>query len=274
MEEEFKGNQELKPPDIFSALNNYVLLFFSMTCVMSSVFIQQLFFTLNQVRVGMVVAPVLGIMLPVYLITRRFPAGFRRQLLIRRPGVLLCAYVVLATLFMVVIVDFMYVVSQLFMNAPEDYIAGLKALKPSGTWEIALTFLGICVLVPIGEEIVFRGMIQRVFGRNMSPALAMLLAGAFFGVIHLTPQLLLSMVVFGVFLGYLFFATSNLVYPILAHFVLNTVSYVQLVALPRDQLASVPSYASNPIALGLSFALVAYLLFRIEKTARVPANTR
>jgi membrane protease YdiL (CAAX protease family) len=268
-----KDNHELGPPDIFSALNNYVLLFFGFACILSSVFIQQLFFSVDQLRAGLVVAPVLGVVLPVYVLTRRFPAGFRKQLLIRRPTIVLGMYVVVATLSVIVIVDYIYSLSQKWTSVPEDYVEGLKELKPDGAPAMVLTFLGICVLAPLAEEIVFRGIVQRIFARNMGGVLALVLAGVFFGAIHLTPQLLLSMIAFGVFLGYLFFATSNLTYPILAHCVLNSVSYVQLLTLPDDELASSAPYADNYWILLTSLVILLYLSVRIRKGALASAKT-
>jgi membrane protease YdiL (CAAX protease family) len=228
---------------------------------------------LHHFRAGLIVAPLLGIILPVYLLTRRFPTGFRKQLLIRRPELLSTLYVLVATSCVVVIVDYIYALSQKFMTPPADYVEGLKELKPDGAVAIGVTYAGICILVPLAEEIVFRGIVQRVFARNMGGALALVLAGTFFGVIHLTPQLLLSMIAFGIFLGYLYFVTSNLTYPILAHCALNTVSYVQLVVLPEDELASVPPYARDYWILALSVAVLAYLLGRMKKGASASPTT-
>jgi len=163
--------------------------------------------------------------------------------------------------------------SQKFLSTPGDYIEGLKELKPTGTPSIVMTFVAICVLVPVAEEIVFRGFVQRIFSRNMEPVLAMLLAGAFFGVIHLTPQLLLSMIAFGVFLGYLLLATSNLTYPILAHCILNTVSYVQLLVVPEDKLAAIPTYAQEYWVLAVSLAVLVYFLVRIKRGASDSSKT-
>lgn len=269
MQDQMKDNPELETPDIFSAVNNYVLLFFGLSCLASSFFVRVLFYAADELRAGLLVSPVLGIILPVYIVTRRFPSGFRRQLSIARPRVLIGLYVIVATLCAVVIVDYTYTLSEKFLSTPDDYIDGLKQLKPTGTAAIATTFLAICVLVPIAEEIVFRGIIQRIFSRNMGGVLAFVLAGVFFGVTHLTPQLLLSMVVFGIFLGYLFFATRNLTYPILAHAVLNTASYIQLVVLPEDKLDSSPPYTHDVWALLLSSVFLAYLLVRIKKGASV-----
>jgi membrane protease YdiL (CAAX protease family) len=272
MEENFKGNHELEPLDIFAVFNNYLLLFFGFSCILSNVFVQQLFVMMGETRAGTVVGPVLGVVVPAYLVTHRFPGGFRKQLLIRRPQALLAAQVLIATLLVAVIVDYIYVMSEKFTTAPVEYIDGLKELKPSGAPAIALTFLGLCVLVPLAEEIVFRGLIQRVFTRNMGGVLAMVLAGAFFGVIHLQPQMLLSMIAFGIFLGYLFFATSNLTYPILAHCAFNTISWVQLVTLPVEKLDSVPPYTQSPWVLLAALAATAYLLVRIKKGGSVSAK--
>lgn len=265
MESFDKDNPQLEPPDIFSAMNHYVLLFFGFACILTSVFIQQLFFAMDQLRLGLVVAPFVGVILPAYAITRRFPLGFRAQFLFRRPAVITTLYVVVATLAVVVIVDYIYSLTQRWMSVPEDYVEGLKELRPEGMIAMAATFLGICVLAPLAEEIVFRGIIQRIFARNMGDITAMVLAGIFFGAIHLTPQLLFSMIAFGIFLGFLFFATSNLTYPVLAHCLLNSISYVQLVTLEDEELVSSPPYADNYWILLASVFVLVYLLVRIRK---------
>ena len=273
MDENNESNLYFEPLDIFSVLNNYYLLFFGFMCTMGSVFIQQLFMLAGHLHIVIVIAPVIGIIFPVYLITRRFPSGFRQQLLIRRPTVRTGLYVLIATFFAVVIVDYLYVLSQKVMLPPVDYVEGLKELKPTGLVSTFLTFLGLCVIVPISEEIIFRGIIQRVFARNMGGIVAFVLAGVFFGVIHLTPQLLLSMIAFGVYLGFLFYATSNLFYPILAHCVLNSVSFVQFMSTPIDEAAIPPFYVQNIWTLVPAFIALAYLLYQIKKGDPVKTKT-
>jgi hypothetical protein len=76
MQEHPDSNWEFEPVDIFSSLNQYFLLIFSMTCILSSVFLQELFVSFDQFRLGIAVAPVFGIILPVFLLTKRFRAGF------------------------------------------------------------------------------------------------------------------------------------------------------------------------------------------------------
>ncbi|UCG51080.1 MAG: CPBP family intramembrane metalloprotease [Candidatus Latescibacterota bacterium] len=273
MEERPEGNHDLVTPSIFSVLNNYLLLFFSVTCLLSSVFIQQLFYIIEQIRIGICVAPILGIILPVFLITRRFASGFRYQLAIRSLKPLVTAYVIVATLAAVVIVDFIYVLSQKFTPTPVDYLESLKEIKPTGIGSMLVTFFGLCIVVPIAEEVVFRGMIQRIFSRHMGGVLALLLAGVFFGVIHLTPQLLLSMVAFGIFLGYVFFATSNLTYPMLAHGIFNTVAFVQLCFSTEDELVSMPAYVRDYWLVGAATVVFVFLLIKMKKGDSVKSKT-
>lgn len=264
MEERPEGNYELNRPDIFEVSNHYFLLFFCLSCIFSSVFLQQIFVMLQQTKLGMSIAPTAGIILPIFLITRRF-RGFRNQVKLRRPSVRLMLHVVLASLCAVVIVDNLYVISQLFLPPPSEYIEGLKAIRPDGPVSFLVTCVGLCIVVPIAEELVFRGMIQQVFAANMGGILALVLAGVFFGAIHLNAHLLLSMTFFGAFLGFLFYATRNLTYSILAHAVLNSIAFLQLSASTEEDLSVAPFYVRQLWYMGAAALLLAVLLWQIKK---------
>jgi len=272
MEETPERNCEFESPDIFSLFNNYLLLFFGASCILSYIFIQQLLLTMGQLRLGILAAPILGIILPIYFVTRRFPGGVKKQLLIRKPRVPMVLYVSLATLVVVVIVDHIYMLSLRFLPPPNDYIEGLKELKPSGVPAIVATFLGLCIAAPIAEEVIFRGVIQRIFSRNMAGVFAIMLAGLFFGIMHFTPHLLPTMFAFGVFVGYLFFATSNLVYPILAHCAFNTVAFVQLVFANEADIVFTSVYDHTYWVLGGSVAIFFYLMTKIRKGGSVETD--
>ena len=215
--------------DLFAVVNNYFLLFFCFSCVLSSMFIQQLFITVNQYRMGIGFSAVFGIMLPVFLLTRKFPGGFTAQVRLSKPRLHRLILVIVAALAAVVLVDQIYVINQRFYPVPQEYADQIRELKPDGAFEFVVTLLGLCLIVPVSEEIVFRGMIQRIFSRNMGPVVGVLLAGALFGAVHLNAHLLISITVFGWFLGFLFEATGNLLYPMVAHAIFNGVALAQLV---------------------------------------------
>ncbi|MFQ5511250.1 MAG: lysostaphin resistance A-like protein [Candidatus Krumholzibacteriia bacterium] len=265
MEDTPGRNYDLTPPDIFAFFNHYFLLLFGLSCILGSLFVQEVFIMFGQFQIAISVAPALGILLPIYLVTRRFPAGFRRQFRIGRPRPRIALYVTLATLAMVVVVSHLYVTSQRFMPPPEAYNETLKQYRPTSALGAVVTFLGLCVVVPFAEEVVFRGVVQEIFRRNMNSALAVILAGVFFGVMHLNPQLLAGLVCFGIFLGIVFHLTSNLSYAILGHGVLNAVAFLQLTLLPEEALETPPFYMREWWMLPVSVAVTTILLREIKR---------
>jgi membrane protease YdiL (CAAX protease family) len=78
---------------------------------------------------------------------------------------------------------------------------------------------GISLLAGLGEEMLFRAVLQVWFGRCLeNPALAILLAAILFGVVHAvnsTYAVLAALT--GVYLGWVFYASGNLLAPVLAH---------------------------------------------------------
>jgi len=266
MDETPERNTDLSRFDLFTVVNNYFLLFFSGSCVLASMYLQQVFMMVHQNRVGISVSAILGIILPVYLLARRFAKGVRRQLRLARPRVLPLVFVVLATLATVVVVDHIYLINQQFSPVPEYYTEGLRELKPTNAWAFILTFVGLCMMVPFAEEMVFRGVIQQIFTRNMGPVLGFLLAGVTFGAVHLNPHLLISISFFGVFLGFVYYATGNLAYTITAHAVFNGVALVQLTTMPVDgDQFDLPFYMQDVRYFVVAIVLLVFLLHKIKQ---------
>lgn len=264
MDEMHKGNTP-DGQDLFTVVNNYFLLFFCISCVLSSMFIQQLFITVGQYRMGIGISSLFGIVVPIVLLTRKFPGGFSGQVRLSRPRPHRLILVVIAGFAAVVLVDQIYIINQHFSPVPEDYADQIRELKPHGVFQFMVTLVGLCVLVPIAEEIVFRGMIQRIFSRNMGPVAGVLLAGAIFGAVHLNAHLLISITVFGWFLGYLFESTGNLVYPIVAHAIFNGVALTQLVTDENVERGNLPLYLQDVWIVVVALVLFVFLMVKIKE---------
>lgn len=88
--------------------------------------------------------------------------------------------------------------------------------------EFYIAILVVAVLPAIGEELVFRGMLQTEFRAAFgNPHAAIWFSAFLFSAIHMqffgfVPRLLL-----GALFGYLFYWSGNLIYPIIAHFIQN-----------------------------------------------------
>lgn len=149
---------------------------------------------------------------------------------------------ILNSLFLVFLVDVDHLIKSLHWNLYEIIVYGvivglfisimnicLIHIFPKRMWDDGginekvfregsrLEIILLCFIVAIMEEILFRGIIQAIFGYWI--------ASIVFAVVHFRylkkPLLLLSIVFLSFGIGYIFMYTSNLLVVILLHFVLN-----------------------------------------------------
>jgi uncharacterized protein len=122
-----------------------------------------------------------------------------------------------------------------YEEAAAELTKFLTTFDNAGQFIIAL--IVIAVLPAIGEEIVFRGLIQNEFFRATRNAhVSIWLAAFFFSAIHFqffgfVPRLLL-----GALFGYLYYWSGNLWMAILAHFVNNGLSVFAMYMYQRGSL--------------------------------------
>ena len=99
-------------------------------------------------------------------------------------------------------------------------------LVSRGVIQLALLAIG----AGAAEEVVFRGVLQVWLARSLPDGIALLLAAAFFGIAHwLTRAYVVLAAIGGVYLGLLFWATGNLIIPIVAHAAYDLVALSVLV---------------------------------------------
>ena len=97
-------------------------------------------------------------------------------------------------------------------------------------WQLAL----IAALAGLGEEMLFRGVIQEAtagwIGGPLGIWVGLAVAGVLFGLLHpFTPAYALLAGLMGLYLGWLWLATGNLLVPISAHAVYDFLALVYLV---------------------------------------------
>jgi len=84
-----------------------------------------------------------------------------------------------------------------------------------GWWALGL----ISLAAGIGEELLFRGVVQNGLADIAGPTIALLTAAVLFGLAHaLTPAYFVLTTLAGLYLGGLYIATGNLLAPTLVHF--------------------------------------------------------
>ena len=90
-----------------------------------------------------------------------------------------------------------------------------------------INIIMISILPALGEELLFRGIFQRLFIEWIKNIHIGIFIGAFiFSFIHLQFYGFLPRLILGLYLGYLFVWSGNIWYPIIAHFINNTLAVI------------------------------------------------
>lgn len=99
----------------------------------------------------------------------------------------------------------------------------LKALLSEVNWTTFVVNLFLIALIPaIGEELIFRGIVQNILvSRIKSIGLGILITAAVFSAIHLQFEGFFPRLWLGMLLGYFYAVTKNILFPILGHFINN-----------------------------------------------------
>ena len=137
--------------------------------------------------------------------------------------------------------------------------------------QFSFAFFVIAVLPGIGEEFVFRGMLQPELQRATgNPHAAIWISAIMFSAIHLqffgfVPRMLL-----GVLFGYLYYWSGNIIMPMLAHFINNGFSLVLLYLYQLDIISiDLESTESAPPILVVLFTLITFgILLHLKKFHR------
>lgn len=133
--------------------------------------------------------------------------------------------------------------------------------------EYLVGVLVIAVLAGVGEEMVFRGMLQPAFQQSFGNAHAGIwIAAIFFSALHLQFYGFVPRVLLGALFGYLYCWSGNLIVPIFAHFVNNffivTMVYLGVTDAPgveSEDPTSLPWYG-----VVISTAICGLLLYRFR----------
>ena len=107
-------------------------------------------------------------------------------------------------------------------------------------------FAMVAALAGVGEELLFRGVLQTKLGEWTTPLVGLLLASLIFGLAHALSRMYFAFaVVVGAYLGWMAIHYNDLVAPMVAH---GLYDFLALVYLSRNALTRVPEGQSDTTA--------------------------
>lgn len=133
-------------------------------------------------------------------------------------------------------------------------------------FELLFTLIVMAVAPAIGEEFIFRGLIQRIIQvKSGKPHLAILVAAVIFSAFHFQFEGFFPRLMLGLMLGYLFFWTRSIWVPVVVHFVYNGLQVVAAYFSPEmlEEAGEKPDLIVEPYTLVLSLILTFVIGFFI-----------
>jgi membrane protease YdiL (CAAX protease family) len=135
-----------------------------------------------------------------------------------------------------------------WMKTQEDVTASTlaKVLEMANIWEFSYTILIVALIPAIGEELLFRGLLQNIIKKGTSNGhLAVWISSLAFSFFHLQFEGFLPRLILGLILGYSLLWTRNLWIPMILHFLNNATPIIGLYFLDNDLAAIDPSEAQQ-----------------------------
>ncbi len=150
-----------------------------------------------------------------------------------------------------------------WMIRKEDQADGLidKLIVSDSLGMMWFNILMIAVLPAIGEELVFRGVIQKILSRTFrSEHVAVWITAIVFSAIHLQFLGFIPRLILGLLFGYLFLWGGTLWLPILAHFINNAIPVIGTHVQAFDKIAASPELPLWKPAINLVLPLVVCII--------------
>jgi membrane protease YdiL (CAAX protease family) len=147
-----------------------------------------------------------------------------------------------------------------------------KLLGVNNIGGLFFNILIIAIIPAIGEELLFRGVFQKMLVNNMrNHHLAIIIASIIFSAAHMEFYSFLPRVVLGMILGYTFYYSGNIIIPMIIHFVNNALSistyyyYFNYINNGEPFDMNTPSEYTNVYIALISLFISIFILYLIKK---------
>ena len=135
--------------------------------------------------------------------------------------------IILLSIGAMIIADEIIILVDIVIPAPDSFLQLEALLTPDNPLSMLLLIITIVLLAPIGEELLFRGFLQKHLETSWGDITkAILLSSLFFAAIHFNPYWLIQIYLLGVLLGYIAWQTQSVISSIIFHVIINASSLI------------------------------------------------
>ena len=155
-------------------------------CFMLYELIQAPFYTYGAygIAAGLILSTIVGVVLPLLVLTRRLGIPFRAQFQLERPAAGVTLAVIAATLSLIPALEIITGLMARRFPPQSSYLVFVEKLRPENPLAFLAVILSLALAVPLAEELIFRGLLQRILSRQSGPYMSIILVGLLFGAVH------------------------------------------------------------------------------------------
>lgn len=132
-------------------------------------------------------------------------------------------------------------------------------------------FITICIVAPLVEEILFRGILLRglLNHSSINPYTAIFYSAIIFGIVHMNPWQFLGAGTLGALFGFIYYRTKSLWLCIFLHALNNTISY--LLMINYQSMEQTVTQPHDFTQVGINFAMMialGWIIYKLTKSIR------
>jgi membrane protease YdiL (CAAX protease family) len=213
------------PPSLWSTWGRGRILGLTTLLMVGNFFCQILAFVIQEdLFLPVLAGAVCGVLLPAYLLARRWNFDFRSDFGLTVPHPLVIGAVVLLAVCSLVPTSLLAELSLRLHPADPEWESFFQEHLPGTTPEILLAVLTVVIVAPLAEEIIFRGLLHRLTSSLWGAGPAALISALVFGIVHGEPWFLFGLIGVGLVLAFVWETTRSVTACWIAHAVHNSIS--------------------------------------------------
>jgi len=181
-----------------------------------------------------------------------------------------------AALFWIAIMTTGTIIPSIYLNELLDYEVPSEVEKMlTNVINEPLGYLVVGILIPVAEEIVFRGAVLRALLRLFDGHrhwIAIIVSALIFGVVHGNLSQGVHAFIIGLLLGWMYYRTNSIVPGIVLHWINNTLAYIMVRLLPQSsdmKLVELFGGDEKRVWMALVFSLLIFLPSLYQLTIRL-----
>ena len=148
-------------------------------------------------------------------------------------------------------------------------------MQPESTLGLIFLFLAVVVMAPIGEEVVFRGFLQKFLEEYWKDITrAVLITSLFFAMIHFNPYWTIQIYLLGVVLGFLSWKTKSVIPSIILHSINNGMAFISTVYDEYNVNFYLWGNHVSPVFIIIAIYLSYYSMNKINQINKQTENSR